>query len=647
MSESNPFCAWFAGPKSENGEAFQSTIRRILEDYHYWRRNYFPEDGVVIDSAAKRGHEEFQDAFEDRLMELLALLKGDFPFYSPRYFAHMLSEQTLPSIAGYFAGMLFNPNNVTSEAAPVTTRLELEVAGMIARMLGHGHESWAHLTSGGTVANFEALWVARSVKYLPHATRDMCKKLGVECEWEKRSDKELLRLSPAEALREYERSFESYVAQSKNPREATVSAIEAYLGSPFTVAQAGIGSITQALGSRPVLLAPESQHYCLLKALDLLGLGRNNMVPVAVDSNFRMDVIDLDRKLDEVESRGDHVLAVVCVVGSTEEGAVDPVDQILDLRARREQADQPSFWIHADAAWGGYLRTMVFPQRLGLGDPEVQVKVGEEVRSLRLEFPQVSTCDALERLGECDSIAIDPHKLGYVPYPVGAICYKSDRVKPIARQHAPYLEEAPLSPSSERKSSSIGVYILEGSKPGAAAACAWLSHKCIPLDNQGHGLLMQETVRNACELHTLLERYSELAGPQPTQAVCLCPPGSNIACFAFRGARTPVGLCDLNQRNRAIFARLSLPSGPSTKVYEQQYFVSRTHLSSNRYGPASVAQFLKRLEVTQEDYDQNGVFLLRSTLMNPFLTEAKRKGRYFVSEFVSHLYALANEIWGA
>lgn len=43
-----PISAWFAGPKAENSDIFARTIRRILEDHQYWRRNYFPEDGVVI-----------------------------------------------------------------------------------------------------------------------------------------------------------------------------------------------------------------------------------------------------------------------------------------------------------------------------------------------------------------------------------------------------------------------------------------------------------------------------------------------------------------------------------------------------------------------------------------------------------------------
>lgn len=136
-----PTSAWFAGPKSENGDWFAGAVQRIVADYYAWRRNYFPEDCVVVDSAARRDAEVFRDHFEDRLIELLARLKHDVPFHSPRYAGHMIAEQTLPGIAGYLAAMLNNPNNVSPDAAPVTVRLELEAAQMIARMLSHTSDS--------------------------------------------------------------------------------------------------------------------------------------------------------------------------------------------------------------------------------------------------------------------------------------------------------------------------------------------------------------------------------------------------------------------------------------------------------------------------------------------------------------------------
>jgi hypothetical protein len=89
-------------------------------------------------------------------------------------------DTSLPSILGYFAAMLYNPNNVSAEASPVTTRLEIDVARQLARMVGyHPDHAWGHLTSGGTVANFEALWIARNLHYLPVAAAGAAAELGL------------------------------------------------------------------------------------------------------------------------------------------------------------------------------------------------------------------------------------------------------------------------------------------------------------------------------------------------------------------------------------------------------------------------------------------------------------------------------------
>src|SRR5690606_40969433 len=75
---------------------------------------------------------------------------------------------------------LYNPNIVAIEASPVTTRLELEVAADLARMIGYDPKtSWGHLTSGGTVANFEAIWIARNIIYFPLAARGAADQLGL------------------------------------------------------------------------------------------------------------------------------------------------------------------------------------------------------------------------------------------------------------------------------------------------------------------------------------------------------------------------------------------------------------------------------------------------------------------------------------
>ena len=635
---------WFAGPKAENSPWFATWLGRIAEDYAAWRRNYFPEDGVVVDSTLRRQNEPFMDAFEDRLLELLARLKADVPFHSPRYAAHMLAEQTLPSIAGYFAAMLYNPNNVSADAAPVTVTLELEAGRMLSKMIGYGPESWAHLCSGGTAANIEALWAARGVKYLPFITRDLRRglELGPDTEATMAT---LLGMSPTAAMEDYAALWRT-IASHPNADRLLARAHELTASSRFNLSERGAAAVYGEIGSAPALLVPESRHYCFEKAMDILGLGRRNVIAVGVDDHFRMRTDELARTISRLTSEGRHVLAVVGVVGSTEEGSIDPLDQIVALRQRREAAGDSSFWLHADGAYGGYLRTVTIPARVGLGARQTEIKIGDGVQSIKLELPEHGECSALEAMSQCDSVTIDPHKLGYIPYPAGAICFRNNLVKPLLRQTAAYIDDAPGTPDMERHSESIGLYVLEGSKPGASAAAVWLSHSLIPLDTTGHGRLMKENIRNACELHALLEEYPKLTHEsQKVRAVCLCPPGSNIVCYAFAPSQGPASLCEINTLNRRIFKRFSVSAG--MRIYEQSFFVSRTSLSEKQYSIRTAGSFLERLQVTSADYGSQGVFLLRSVTMNPWYSFAKQKGRYYLSEMVTELYRAASEEWAS
>lgn len=618
--------AWFAGPKGENADWFADLLDRVVWDYYFWRRNYFPEDGAVITSRDRRTQEQFRDQFDDLLNELLGRLKGDCPFHSPRYAGHMVAEQTLPSIAGYFAAMLYNPNNVTSESAPVTVQLELEAASLISRMLGHGDTAWAHLCSGGTLANFESLWVARTLLYLPDLVHDARKTLGRQAA--------AIGTTPQQYLDAFARLFE------EGP-DCHADVMAVLRESPYNIAEQGFAAVEARCGYRPVLVVPETHHYCFDKGLDLLGFGRQSIVRVKVTSEFRMDAKELEKTLDRLDVEGRRVAAVVAVMGTTEEGAIDPLNEIVALRERRETEGKPSFWLHADAAYGGYLRSIILPDRLGLGEPRTEVHIRGVRQSLALQLPENHACDALSVLGECDSITVDPHKLGYIPYPAGAVSFRDERVKPLVRQIAPYLEEGSQSFGDDVASTQVGVYSLEGSKPGAVAAAVWLSHRSIPLDLTGHGALMRETIRQACTFHALLGH----AWSDSIVAVPLCPPGSNIVCYAFRH-RAMDRLVDINSLNRRLYDRLSIGREERPHVYSQKFFVSRTTLAARQYRVETVRPFLDSLGVTPEEYEEHGVFLLRSVLMNPWYQLAKEHGDDVLSRLVEHMFQEAEALAG-
>lgn len=76
------------------------------------------------------------------------------------------------------------------------------------------------------------------------------------------------------------------------------------------------------------------------------------MVDIPVDNNAHVRIDLLREALQERFDRKQAVYALVGIIGSTEEGAVDPLDEILGLRDEF-QAKGMSFIVHADAAWGG------------------------------------------------------------------------------------------------------------------------------------------------------------------------------------------------------------------------------------------------------------------------------------------------------
>jgi glutamate/tyrosine decarboxylase-like PLP-dependent enzyme len=74
----------------------------------------------------------------------------------------MLKPPHPVAIAGYAAAMLINPNNHALDGGPATAKMEREVVRQLAEMFGYG-EHLGHLTSSGTIANLEALYVAREI----------------------------------------------------------------------------------------------------------------------------------------------------------------------------------------------------------------------------------------------------------------------------------------------------------------------------------------------------------------------------------------------------------------------------------------------------------------------------------------------------
>ncbi len=128
------------------------------------------------------------ERFEAAFAEFTDRLTDNYPFFHPRYAGQMLKPPHPAAVAGYLTAMLINPNNHALDGGPATAAMEKEAVAQLAAMFGLPAHL-GHLTTSGTIANLEALYVARELHpgravaysaeaHYTHAR--MCGVLGIE-----------------------------------------------------------------------------------------------------------------------------------------------------------------------------------------------------------------------------------------------------------------------------------------------------------------------------------------------------------------------------------------------------------------------------------------------------------------------------------
>ena len=99
------------------------------------------------------------ERIESVLDEVAHRLGDNYPYFHPLYIGQMLKPPHPLARAAYALAMTINPNNHARDGGRASSEMEIEAVAQIARMFGWS-EHIGHLTSGGTMANLEALWVA-------------------------------------------------------------------------------------------------------------------------------------------------------------------------------------------------------------------------------------------------------------------------------------------------------------------------------------------------------------------------------------------------------------------------------------------------------------------------------------------------------
>ncbi|KAK6531098.1 hypothetical protein TWF281_007923 [Arthrobotrys megalospora] len=509
--------SWFLGPRAENFKYLAQSFLRVLHGQKEARINLFPNDPDFITSEIQ-SNELFQQSIEylNKQVDLLSqqLSVNSIPFWSPRYNGHMNMDTTMPALIGYLTTMLYNPNNVALEASPLTTVIEIVVGKQLCEMLGFNvvpnvdptvPVGWGHVTADGSIANLESIWVARNLKFYPLSLslaisegnlkfiKDNPKPLivplcdGTHKKFVELTTWELLNLTP-DAVMNLSQQLGDLYGISQTALGAALK--------PYLIQETGKDWLEKKfeIENEAQMFIGTTAHYSWPKGGAIAGIGAANIIPVGIDENARMSTTDLRNKLTTALKSKTAVYSVVAIMGSTEQGAVDPLREILKIR-KEFQKQGLSFIVHCDAAWGGYFASMVdrarkVPKhRFGLmPDPVDPIKGFVPSQALN---PYTMT--QLEAFGEADSITIDPHKSGLCPYPAGGLCYRDGRLRFLVTWTSPIVYRS--------GDESIGVYGVEGSKPGAAPVGAWLSHEVIGLNKNGYGTLLGEGVYTCARLY--------------------------------------------------------------------------------------------------------------------------------------------------
>lgn len=494
--------AWFLGPKGENGDLLMNAVSQSIKHHAQFRsENYNKGDPKYITDKIKDTAEYKEEVakFQANLLELRKKLTKSVPFFTPRYQAHMNWDLAIPAMVGYITALFYNQNNVATEASTVTSELEVEVGQDLCKLMGFKSEEgkptpWGHITSGGTIANIEAMWVARNLKYLPLAIQMLlltnekysaARTLKIDV-WPSKDDKEfalltrdeLFRLDPDKVLEFIGRISEACFGNANaESRDIVISDL-----TPLTLPYLGFIEFArkhEIVLRSPKVIAPATRHYSWPKAATLLGLGEEAVLGVKVNEYGRMDIEDLKAKIKYCKDNNYTLLMVVAVVGSTAEGTADDLFRILALRSL-EYYEEMNYLIHVDAAWGGYVRS-ILPD---IGRPTT-------LSYARVDDQYVPTLPLSKHVQRqfrvfqfVDSVTVDPHKAGFIPYPAGALCYRNGDFRYLINMGAPYL--------MSEVDFNVGTFGVEGSKPGAAPTACWLAHKSISLDNKGYGLVLGE-----------------------------------------------------------------------------------------------------------------------------------------------------------
>lgn len=253
------------------------------------------------------------------------------------------------------------------------------------------------------------------------------------------------------------------------------------------------------------VLASADSHYCIQRAVQIMGWGRDGVQPVATLPSGALDPADLPRALERAKAKGRRVLCVAASSCNTALGAFDDLNALADFCAEH------ALWLHVDAAHGG-------PFLLGK-----------------------TTRHVLAGIERADSVVWDLHKMMLMPSLITGVLFKNNAHAAAAlAQDASYLFK-----SGDDAIYDLGHMTIECTKP-TIGVTAYLTLSL-------HGTDFFARYVEQC--YALAQAFAETIRAHPAFELAADPMG-NIVCFRHLGSgeglpHAEVKLNALQERLRA------------------------------------------------------------------------------------------------
>jgi len=206
----------------------------------------------------------------------------------------------------------------------------------------------------------------------------------------------------------------------------------------LTALAAARGAKLENRTENAVVYFSDQTHSSLEKALRILGFARGQICKLPSDDQFRLRIPELQRAVAEDRAAGREPFCVIANAGTTNTGAIDPLNEIADFCAKE------NLWLHVDGAYGA------------------AAALCERGKTLLAGI-------------ECaDSLSLDPHKWLFQPFEIGCVLLRDARLlKKTFHTMAEYLEDTRRAEDEEINYYDYGPQLTRGFR----ALKLWLSLK--------------------------------------------------------------------------------------------------------------------------------------------------------------------------